>query len=171
HRACIGECAALVAKQLALQKGFRNRRAVYRNKGIVGVGGACVDSAREELLSCPCLTADQHGRCAAAAYFSRESHRCLQRVTLPHDHPLGPDDRLLTGGLTRGWVRQTRRRPPNPKRSRFGVSTQCRCEVGDTLRVSARLASSCNEKAPPKRATKRPILLQLPRLVGSLLSR
>src|SRR6185437_16823938 len=171
HGPRIGEGTALVAEELALQKGFRNRGTVYRNEGIVGMGGARVDSARKELLPCPCLTADEHCRSAAGTHLGRECDRGLQGIALPYDHPVRPDHRLLPGGLTRSRIGQTRRRPPNPKRYGFGVSTQCRCEVGDTLRVSANLASTCNQSPPRPGPTARPIPPRSPRPAGWLLSR
>src|SRR5262245_19295502 len=59
----VGACegALLMAKQLALDQGFRQGCAVYLDLWPVGPGTPLVDHARDEFLSHPGLPLQQHG--------------------------------------------------------------------------------------------------------------
>jgi hypothetical protein len=55
------ERAALVAEELRLQHGLRQRRAVELDEGLVGARRVLVDGRRDQLLARAGLTMDEHG--------------------------------------------------------------------------------------------------------------
>ncbi len=71
----IGEGAAHVTEQLALEERRRHRAAVDRDERLVAPVGELVHRARDELLAGAGLAGDEHGRIA-----HRDSLRELERL-------------------------------------------------------------------------------------------
>ena len=69
-----GEGAFLMAKELALQQAERNGRAIQLHKGPVTSRTDCMNRPRDQLLTGPGLTQDQHGRVGRSNRFHLLQH-------------------------------------------------------------------------------------------------
>ena len=73
-----GEGAPLVAKELRLQEGVGQCRAVDRDEGPVGPGTGVVNRTGDQFLPRPALSSEQHGR-FRARHLSRPGERLAQQ--------------------------------------------------------------------------------------------
>ncbi len=69
-----GECAALVAENLALHQGFRNRGTVDSHEGPAGPRRELVNRAGHNFFARPGLACDEYGRRARRSHFHDAHH-------------------------------------------------------------------------------------------------
>ena len=86
-----------MSKQLALEKRFRNRRAVDCDEWLGCAWARRVDAAGEQLLTGSGLSHEQNGHAAARGYLGRERNYLANDETVANDVRMPP----LCGGIRR----------------------------------------------------------------------